>query len=514
MSNDEELKRKLQEIIDSKEFPFDEASWRSASGFIDNARRGKRRAVYFYIPLILLFIGGSIYVFTTPFTQTLSAPQKAKVDAKPEMPVNTGNTHANNNPSAETLAAPKTRQSTPALPETAPGATQNKPLIEKTVAEKRKPEVTENPATPQNENQTKTPEAPVYSSTVSPSFAEEMVPASTNGTNTSQNEGKVLANQSGNTTETPELASPTSNTISQSNNVPENTNTPTHNGATPVVQNTKPVEEKPIEPQATKTIQAQDVTRIIASENRPEPVIILVADSSSRQTPAIANTPSVAIPDTASLPKPPFGKPKKFIFAEAGLGYFTGWKNNDGRDANSLTPVLGLTFSEALTDKLAVNIGLQYNRHANLRYSNHVSKTTTYKLAEESDVTLITPQTLHYLVIPVKLAYNLNEKSSVGAGINFAYLLDVTSKIETYHQGISGTSNYYSGKTMGYTDGFKTIDSQLLFFYRRNIYKNIWANTEVFYGLSDIKNNSLFPTNRFERNAGIKLTLMYNFFRK
>ncbi|MCC6370830.1 MAG: hypothetical protein IT236_07495, partial [Bacteroidia bacterium] len=138
----------------------------------------------------------------------------------------------------------------------------------------------------------------------------------------------------------------------------------------------------------------------------------------------------------------------------------------------------------------------------------------TLVYGQEKEVTSITPTSLHYLVFPAKLQFFISEKQAITCGYSFAYLLDVRSKVETYTENYSTRIYKGSYTTGGYVEGFKTYCSQISVAYRRRLYKNIWVNAELLYGLSDLRDDTFFGINKYERATGINLGLTYNLLKK
>lgn len=205
---------------------------------------------------------------------------------------------------------------------------------------------------------------------------------------------------------------------------------------------------------------------------------------------------------------------KSFMYFEAGGDYLLGWKNANKKEGNGFNPVVGFNYYNYLNDKLAVSLGAQYTLVNNLNnYSNTSKKITRYTFGEEGQVTIITPQKIHYLLVPIKLNYFLDTLNSFGIGFNAAYLLTVGGTMETYDVHLNKKENYKSGKVNGYTEGFNTFDTQVSVFYHRRLYKNWGVAAEVFFGLSDIKNDLFFNSALKERNKGVKLTLTYTVFK-
>jgi hypothetical protein len=120
------------------------------------------------------------------------------------------------------------------------------------------------------------------------------------------------------------------------------------------------------------------------------------------------------------------------------------------------------------------------------------------------------------VVVPVKFAVTIRKDNIIGLGCNVGYLLNSDSKKENYTtSNNTGTkNNLKSSKEKGSVQGFNPFDIQASVFYRRKIYKGFSVNAEFIYGLTDVKDNSFFKTNSFDRNMGFKLTLCYDLFKK
>ncbi|HTA62766.1 MAG TPA: outer membrane beta-barrel protein [Bacteroidia bacterium] len=207
---------------------------------------------------------------------------------------------------------------------------------------------------------------------------------------------------------------------------------------------------------------------------------------------------------------------KKFTFfsIDAGANCAFGWTNHSIHEANGFNAVFGVSITHQFVKKWSVSLGLQYNNLAHLNYSNYTSNNLKYDLGYNQTKTVITPTLLYYLGIPVKLQYHFNEKNSLSIGVNALYLLNTNSKIETYTQSTFGAPSYNSSTGKGYMDGFSTWDIQPALAYRRNFFKCLSINAEVYYGLIDVKNNAVFGLAKSEHNSGFKLTLSYNLLHK
>ena len=202
------------------------------------------------------------------------------------------------------------------------------------------------------------------------------------------------------------------------------------------------------------------------------------------------------------------------IFYEAGAAWNYGWKGPVNRDARGFSPVVGINYMTRLNRRCAISFGLQYLQVNNLSNSSKTSRVSTYVYGESSNVTVVTPSTLHYLLAPLRFHYYVNHQNSFGAGINLAYLLNVDAKVTNYEERPGFTGDKKTIKLSGYTEGFSWFDCQLAFFYRRKITKSLAVQAEIFIGLTDVKQNEFFGFSNTERNSGAKLSLVYFAFRR
>jgi hypothetical protein len=207
-------------------------------------------------------------------------------------------------------------------------------------------------------------------------------------------------------------------------------------------------------------------------------------------------------------------KIKHVVSLEAGTTYLFGWKDNQGKDANGFNPIIGLNYAYQFNQHLSISLGIQYTSVGNIRNTDYTAKRIKYNFGEEIDYTTISAKTMYYLMWPMKLSYHLNAKNEIGTGLNFAYLLDVNSNVATYSKRFNTISPAVNAKSNGYKGGFSPLDAQLALFYRRRLASRLSIHSEFLYGVVDIKNDLYFKPVSFDRNIGLKLTLLYDVFKK
>lgn len=473
MNNEEKFKKLLHEKLDAKDFPFDMKHWDSMRATIDNSRDNRsRKAVLFFLCLACIIGTVSLYFYTGIPTKTIASTDAPKVIPAP------ANESSHNQTSSITVAktaltpgldkkqvAIKNKINPPSLKAEQVTTETTKP--EKVIAAN---EIRKNPAIPVQEVPEKASTGKAFAIP-----AEELPPVKTETTDKKfENSTLVIATK----IEEPKTESP-ENVKSDEVVIKEND--------VVINEQTSPVEVKAV------------VTETVANTSAP-----LVTDSVALNSPKAAD---LILPLEDNLVK-------NSIYLEGGANYLAGWKIDDKKDGNGFNPVAGISYQYAINRRYALSTGLHYTSVRNLNAFSHQSEETTYGFGVKKEITVITPEKIHYLQLPIKLNVMLNAKNIIGAGYTFGYLLTVNSKVEKYSDGVSTGSSPVVSKATGYTHGFNKYDSQISIFYRRLLYKKIYLNAEALYGLSDAKKNSFFSSSAMERNMGLKITIMYNIFQK
>ncbi|MDI1356218.1 MAG: hypothetical protein PSX36_14975 [bacterium] len=491
MKSEEQFKESLNELLESKTFSFEESNWTEARQVIDASRKRKKRA-------ILLFFSGLLFLSIGVVSYFIFQPTRIRVQASPTM--SEGNLSSTN-------------------------AT---------------PSVIENTEVISGSGKNKSPETGVEEATSEPISTgrmevtlKKMTPTS-NGVNheppqTPGNTTKFVAN-----TPNPVMGNQGTKVLSSAPNSPVIVAPPA--SLIPPSGTEKPAEEINMSPQVAasvpitreseKSLGAIESTvsitptipgTLMAMEPLTDNSVVFnktsdsLAKRSEETNPAATNSiPSSAVakPDTDYVR----GK-KPTLLVEAGVSYLLGWKTSEHKEASGLNPVLGINYLTSISPLLSLGFGIQYSSVGQLTYNSYTSKVSKLNFGEESDVTVYTPTTLHYLIVPMRLLYKLDQKNSIGLGCNIGYLLTVSGTIEKYSETIQGRSEIQSSKSIGYSQGFKPFDAQLAAFYQRKLYKNYYGKVEFFYGINSVKDATLFQSSSASRNVGFKFTLVYDIFK-
>jgi hypothetical protein len=204
-----------------------------------------------------------------------------------------------------------------------------------------------------------------------------------------------------------------------------------------------------------------------------------------------------------------------FLSIDAGINGQLGWKNNGITEARGLTPVIGLGITHAFNQTWSVCAGVHYNGIGYLKGDSKTSSFTTYDFGSTTTIITTKPRFLHYISIPLAIQYHFNDKNAILAGGSLSYLLNAKSKVEehvTYVRPIDSLSAAQSSNSDYYAKTFNVFDAAVSIGYRRKISSHFSIAAIANFGLLDIKPNSFFLQNTFERNSGLKVILSYNLF--
>ena len=250
----------------------------------------------------------------------------------------------------------------------------------------------------------------------------------------------------------------------------------------------------------------QEEKKLVASDSlQPH------ADSSLAQNAVVAPLPMDGL---ASI---------RLVSIEAGINGQVGWKYDDKNqvEGRGITPILGIAVTHCFNQKWSLYSALQYGSIAYLKASTKTYTSTKYSFGSLTTETAIKPGILNYLVVPLRLQYHFNENNAIVAGGNISFLLNKNNKTESEYSRVApvtgGSSNmvapYDHQTTNGYyANSFNPLDAAIGLGYRRKIHSNFFITATANYGLLDIKKDSFFSQNKFERNSSLKLVLSYTIF--
>jgi len=506
MDSENEFRDILRDKL-NKEFSFDTPTWEQARQAIDASREEKKHRPFLLIlsGLLLLLAGVfSVYLFTGSESKAIAEDFRENKNPIPLSPVQSDNNeNANINSSVPNKDVAKEVVKASVTKENKIKEPANNDVIEKiNIAEKNNVSETGSAFVQLNTSKKKSSEEKSASRDYQ---TKNKTDVSLEMTKRKKRSGKTE----------PAISKGTGINGAAPENLAANINTKRSQNENPVKTQEK---STPVEQASTQNNRdtIENNKNIPANVSAKDPTVVL--ENKIKIKDSIGSLAVKSKPDSSSAETQIVSNDQKItthtLSAEGGINYFMGWKNPGNREAKGYSPLIGLNYSTRFTPKLVASVGINYYYVGKLSYSSRTSKITTYGLGEQSIVTVITPNRLHYIGFPLKLNYNIRKIHYIGIGCNIAYLMNVTVSKETYNLQLNQTSDYTKTKSRGYTEGFKTFDSQITIFYMRRIYGDLYVNTELMLGLIDVKDNIFFNSSASGRNNGIRCTLIYNLFKK
>lgn len=192
----------------------------------------------------------------------------------------------------------------------------------------------------------------------------------------------------------------------------------------------------------------------------------------------------------------------------AGGNYSFGWSDNGDKEGNGITPWGGINFTHYLSGDISASLGAGYSELTNLN-KTYTSSIVQYDFGVTANTTTVMPQTVYYIVFPLKIQYSPDNKNMFGIGLNYLLLLTTSSIITTGQQTSFGETTGTSKKQNGYTEGFSNSDIQLTISYTRMLTDRLGINLEYYYDFDDIENNTIPGISQSAKNMGLRLILSY-----
>ncbi len=206
--------------------------------------------------------------------------------------------------------------------------------------------------------------------------------------------------------------------------------------------------------------------------------------------------------------------PNSFFTIDFGGLYNLGWSyTTSGKEANGLSPVLGIAYTNQFKPKFSFNVGLYYQYLNNMNQTNLVVRSERPSFGKVDSITTVETKCLHYAVVPLLFYYDVNPKNSIGLGGSFSYLFRNDNNIIVERETDFMTEQLSTSKSANYLDGFKQFDVSLNLAYKRKLTTRWSLIALINLGLIDIKEENYFklPEEIVERNLYLRTTLTYKF---
>jgi hypothetical protein len=509
MSKQENFNDILRSKFTERETPVNEEDWRKMRKTIDDSRNRKRRILWVASSMLGLLLCFGIYEYIT-FKNT-SEPIVTLNSKTVPMAANQSNDIKNVNSNTAT-AIPVEKVKTENTKETAPI---NAPKVAGTVSNKTSTASVEQKQKSSVKTESVTGNANYTASTKT----RKQLSAEHNKANKTSSDGSTA----------------TMNAVANSAALQKNKDASYQDKASTVevndasiTANSSAINKKPDSPKnqtlsesinsTSANPQPKGVTKksdsVLKNQNVADAGknIITPSKSDSAAKKADSIPPIKAVSEMVS-PLPPIeGKvPSKNSFSiEAGAGYSLGWNYSDTLQGRGFNPTIGIGYTHTISPKFAIKTGLQLSSLSGMGTSPFIIKHVTYDFGYNANDTSLKTNWLFYLTVPLQVEYKLDEKDAIGLGGNLSYLITGYGQVSVSSLAgdVSKTTNTYS--QFMYVKGFNQWNSSVFLLYKRTLFGKLSAYLIPYFGLMDIKSNSFFSQNKFERDSGLKLLLSYS----
>jgi len=202
-----------------------------------------------------------------------------------------------------------------------------------------------------------------------------------------------------------------------------------------------------------------------------------------------------------------------FLNAEAGGAFLLGWDSKEGKDGRGLNWYAGVNYGKFFKKNVGFSAGLQFYNIGNIKQSFYESSKSVYGLGSTSSNTIITTKSLFYFSVPVKLYYAVSPSHQLGVSVNPSFLFSSKNVVENYRLTDDIKSNEIITKSSGIYEGVRLNNVLISAFYKAQLSKRLFLNTEVLYGVRDIFKNTS-SNNYSQKPLGLRVGLQYTLFEK
>ncbi len=180
-----------------------------------------------------------------------------------------------------------------------------------------------------------------------------------------------------------------------------------------------------------------------------------------------------------------------------GGNYSFGWKNNGTQEGSGITPVGGFIFTHYFSYRYSASIGIGYSELNKLN-KTYTGSIVEYNSGQNADITMVTPQLIYYFAVPLKIQYNITDRSIASIGLDALYVVTTASNVTTYHESPAGEIIGGSSMQNGYTQGFSNFDFQLTGAYTRMLTERLAIRLEYYLGVNYVETKSFPGINQLE----------------
>ncbi len=262
----------------------------------------------------------------------------------------------------------------------------------------------------------------------------------------------------------------------------------------------------PTQMATAETLVATISTQMATTENEQD---------SAQAAEKMLSTDSASLAETAKNTLTAPGKETKNAWGVmAGTGYWFPYYSTIGVNDNK--GIIGFTggiyYQRAFSKHIELGVSAVYSSRGALNNDKTITN-SEFGFGVENDKTTISPQTLHYLTIPLYLRFNITQRSHLLVGACYYRLLTTTSKITHTTENSFGVLESSTEKQTGEHAGFRKNDIAAFIGYELTLFDRMNTGLQFSYGFYDITQNSYNNIKGTDRNISLQLQLKYDLIR-
>jgi cytoskeletal protein RodZ len=240
---------------------------------------------------------------------------------------------------------------------------------------------------------------------------------------------------------------------------------------------------------------------------------------STKTTEQALLTDSASLAETAKNPLTAPGKETKNVWGVmAGTGFWYQYQQTPGatNHKGGFPFTGGIYYQRSLSKRFDLGLSILYSSRGALNFDNTITN-SNYGFGIESDITTISPQTLHYLNVPLHIRFNISHRSHIIIGATYYQLLATTSKATHTIESSFASTLTSSEKQTGEHKGFRKNDAAAFIGYELTLFDRMNTGLQFSYSFYDNTvngyNGSFNGADSFDRNISLQLQLKYDLIR-
>jgi hypothetical protein len=181
------------------------------------------------------------------------------------------------------------------------------------------------------------------------------------------------------------------------------------------------------------------------------------------------------------------------------------------KDDVVFNPIVGVAADYNMTRKFSFNTNVHYFsiKGTDRPFS---SQSTTLDFVRKTTITSVATNKLHYVSLPVNMAYRLGQRTQVSAGVGVSILAQSENVVSVTEEVNGQTTLQEEFRQDGYVSGFNSVNTYVNLGLNYYISGNTTWGLTYQYGLSDVTRNDFYGNDGMDRNSRLSAYVRFNVF--